>query len=270
MSQKKDKELRSIYKRRWLRLSVAVLGLNLSMPSNGEQVIYFAESPWPPFVVGEANVNAKAEGTVVDLVRLIFSRMEGIESDFEMLPWKRVLSELENGNKDAISFLQYTPERAEFLDFTDALFSSESMFFYSKKKYPDGIHWHKLEDLTGYQIGLVADYAASTRLNKAIEDGIDLNLQKIVGTDDQLFHMLQKQRIDLFVCNIDVGYAIIQQYGWQNEIGMAEEPIQSVDFHMAFSKKKQHHKLIRRINFVISELRAEGLILLDGSSTEVN
>ena len=50
---------------------------------------------------------------------------------------------------------------------------------------------------------------------------------------------------------------------------MVEEPIQSVEFHMAFSKKNQHHNLIKRINSVIFELRSEGLILLEKSSIEV-
>ena len=259
-----------MYGLNWLNISILILAFNFPVIAQVKQVIQFAESPWPPFVVGEADANTKAEGPVVDLVRRIFSHIDSVEPEFEMLPWKRVLAELENGSKDAVSFLQYTPARAQFLDYTHALFSSQSMFFYSKKKYPAGIHWSKLEDLSNYQIGLVADYAASTRLDKAIAEGVDLNLQRIVGTDKQLFQMLQKQRIDLFVCNVDVGNEIIQQMGWQNEIGMVEKPIQSVEFYMAFSKKQYHQKLIEKINIILAELKSEGLILLDRRSIEVN
>lgn len=241
-----------------------------SSKAQAQKIIQFAESPWPPYVVGEPDESARAEGTAVDLVRRVFARIDGVEPRFQMLPWKRVLSDVEYGKKDAISFLQYTPERAEYLDFTDPLMSSESVFFYSKRKYPKGVSWRKLDDLTGFQIGIVADYAQSTRLDEAKAHGIALDIQKIVGTDDQLFSMLQKQRIDLFVCNIEVGEEIIRQHGWQNEIGRVDLPIQSVKFYMAFSKRNQHTALIKKVNKVLTELRNERLILLNRATSSVN
>lgn len=252
---------------RWPSIYLIAITLGFPLVSQAEQLIQFAESPWPPFVVAEANNTTGAEGSAVDLVKRIFSRIDGVEAEFEMLPWKRVLSELKNGNKDAISFLQYTAERAEFLDFTDPVYSSVSVFYYSKKKYPNGIQWRTLEDLSGYRIGVVSDYASTSRLNRAIASGIDLDVQKVVGSDHQLFQMLEKRRIDLFVANIDVGNEIIQKNGWQKEIGLVKQPIQSVEFHLAFSKKQNHHKLIDRINLILAQLKSEDLILLHNYSS---
>ena len=64
--------------------------------------------------------------------------------------------------------LQKTPEREKFLEYSDPLFKNRTVFFYARSRYPNGIRWNTLNDLTAYKIGVVDEHSVSTKLKKIV------------------------------------------------------------------------------------------------------
>jgi len=222
--------------------------------------ITLVEDPWPPFINVDKTTEKVTGGIAVQVIQKIFERIEDVEVNFLIRPWKRALLEVEEGKFDGIPALQKTPEREKFLEYSDPLFENRTEFFYARSRHPNGIHWNTLNDLTAYKIGVVDGHSVSTKLKKIVaEKGIKLKIIKVTS-DIQNFKMLLSGRIDLHPNNGAVGYSIIKENGWQNKIIAAEKALYSSKLHLAFSKKSEAKKLIPRINNIISELKAEGEI----------
>ena len=222
--------------------------------------ITLVEDPWPPFINVDKTTQKITGGIAIQVIQKIFKRIKDVEVNFIIRPWKRALLEVKEGKFDGIPALQKTPEREKFLEYSDPLFKNRTVFFYARSRYPNGIHWNTLNDLTAYKIGVVDEHSVSTKLKKIVaEKRIKLRINKVTS-DIQNFKMLLSGRIDLHPNNEAVGYSIIKKNGWQNKIIAAEKDLYSSTLHLAFSKKSEAKKLIPRINEIISELNAEGEI----------
>ena len=137
---------------------------------------------------------------------------------------------------------------------------SNSVIFYKPSRYPNGISWNTLKDLSYYTIGIVRGHSfAETARKYTAETGIKIRIKEVTS-DNQLFQMLLLNRIDLVGSNDIMGYALIKKNGWKGKINIAKKYFNSTFFYMAFSKKTEAKKLVPLINSIISDLKAEGVI----------
>ncbi len=114
--------------------------------------LVIATTEWPPYVFME---NGKLTGIDVEIIQEVCKR-NGIESDIQMVPWKRALKEVEEGRMDAIFAPIYTEERAKFLYYPTEPLNIEQNVFLSLKG--SGVKAFKLDELKDKSVGLVRGY----------------------------------------------------------------------------------------------------------------
>jgi polar amino acid transport system substrate-binding protein len=236
-----------------LILSVLLIPVNVS----AEKTLIFPNDPWPPFVLGKEG-SESTEGIGVDLMRAIFNRIDGVSVKIPLVPWKRALNLVEQGKADAIPLLYKTAERELVMDFSDALFPSQDLVWYSKTHFPNGLEWKVTDDFKPYAMGVVTGYNYSKEIDKAINER-EIKTVKAKNVK-QLLIMLSGGRVDVAIANKVVGAALIKKEFKNRNIISMKKPVAEDNYYMAFSKKTSARDLLPKINSVIAELKKEGAI----------
>lgn len=231
-------------------------GLTASYAS-AERTLILPNDPWPPFMLGNEGGEATS-GIGVDLMRAVFSRVEGVNISIPLVPWKRALNSVRNGTADAIPLLYKTTERENYMVFSDPLFPSQDLVWYSKSHFPNGLEWQTADDFVPYQMGVVSGYSYSEEIDKAIADK-KFAVTKVKNAE-QLFTMLAGGRIDVAIANRVVGTSLIKKDVNNRNIIPMKKPIAEDDYYIAFSKKTSAQELLPQVNKAIAELKAEGEI----------
>lgn len=244
-------------RRRTSQLMLVSMLISLPCPGFAQQVVTLTGDPWPPYVEGVLGQEA-THGTVVELAKEVFRRLNGVQLSLPMIPWNRALREVEHGTKDGILGLLKTEERERYMIYTEPLFSARSLVWYTKNKFPRGFYWNSINDLAKYKVGVIQGYSYGDEIDSAIQSGDFPVVQ--VATVDLLFKMLAKERIDIAIENDSVGYALASQSSPEVAILPAEKAIETEVLYIAFSKKSNAQKLIPQINQILSELRKEGFM----------
>ncbi len=243
----------------FIRILILTVGVNpgLSDSVRAQQVVTLTGDPWPPYVVGELGGNASG-GMGIELLEAIFDRLDGVEVRFLLIPWKRALREVEKGTMDGIFMLLKKPEREQYMEYTDPLFTSYNLIWYCTGRFPDGFAWNRLEDLTPYSIGVTRGYSYGDAIDQAIEAG-SLRVTEAPSVE-QLFAMLAGKRVDLVLSNDAVGHALAKEHNHVAQIVAASKATGEDVHYLAFSKKSPARGLIVAINSILGELRDEGVI----------
>ena len=109
------------------RLGLGVLAIGLSLQAPASTRLEIVTEAWPPLVEQRADGPSgllweTAHGALACL---------GIAADLEFVPWKRALSDVARGQKEAILGIGYTPERSRVYQFpSEPLLNSETVAFY--------------------------------------------------------------------------------------------------------------------------------------------
>ncbi len=216
-------------------------------------------SEWPPFtyyqrVNGEKTDNIM--GFSVDVITEIFNK-HGIKSTIELPPWKRCLLNLEGAKYQMALSASFSEERNRKFIYTKSYYDLERSYFYSKKKYPNGLDINTTEDLQKYKIGGVLGYNYESY-------GISNDwVAPRVGTYFQLVKMIHAERIDVFVARYEIiaGLSKIDS-NILSDKDLGHAPIEGLEerrFHMLISRGYEHGPELKRlIDDGISELEKSG------------
>jgi len=209
----------------WLLLSV------LSLPTLANETISVASGEYPPF----SGHNLPHEGYVSHLVRLAYG-LQGIEVDYEYMPWARSLEETSLGHYGVSIFWFCTQERK--LDFycSEQSLIAEAVNIFHRVDTELG-DWKSYRDLTRFRFGLTRGYAYDQKILDAVDQGILSG--EFVGSDLQNMRKLLAGRIDLFLIGEESGNDILNQHfsaQQREEITMDSTPIFISNFHVLFSK----------------------------------
>jgi len=189
-----------------------IVSLFTSPHTSAEIKITLASDPWAPYIFGETDGIVKG-GVLVELYDQIFSKIDGVDVQYELLPWKRALLEVEEGRVDGVMALLKSKERALVMDFTEPVFEGKTVFWYVKSFHPKGIKWRKLTDLLPYQIGVVAGYETTKVFSKGEIKGIKFNINEMIH-EQQIYKMLLLNRLDIMPNNeISANYTFRQNGG---------------------------------------------------------
>lgn len=225
--------------------------------ASAERMLIFPTDPWPPFMLG-AEGTESTEGIGTKLMQAIFDRIEGANVKIPLVPWKRALNLVEQGKADAIPMLYKTTVREVVMNFSDPLFSSQDLAWYSKSYFPNGIEWQSADDFVPYIMGVVNEYSYSEEIDQAIADK-KFTVIRVKNTQ-QLFAMLAGGRVDVVLANKVVGVALIKSSFDNRNIQSMSKPIAEEDYYTAFSKKNSSKEFMDKFNQAIAELKSEGLI----------
>ena len=159
------------------RALFVLLMISLSTPAGAESVmsISLVEDPWPPYIEGRIGEPASG-GKLIELYRELFERIEGVEVQYLLMPWKRALVEVERGRQDGILALFKSAERTAVMDFTAPIFTGRTMLWYAKSKYPAPIDWETMDDLRQYNIVALRGSAMARPLHDAVAGGVPLSI----------------------------------------------------------------------------------------------
>jgi len=243
--------------RKYLIIIVIII---LSFPSLSfakKEVVKLCNDPWPPYVEGKMG-ESPTGGFAVNIVRKIFERIEGVDLEITLTPWKRCLKSIEQGTMEGYVQGLYNDERSRYLVTSDPAFVSGTLFYYRISKHPNGIDWQTFGDLSKYEVGDVIGYSTSKEWTEAIESKI-IKVQW-AKTEELNFKKLLKGRIDLTPHNEQIAEELIKKHKAEGKIGHAKKPLKVTLYRMSLGKKSPHLHLLPQINQVIGELKAEGVI----------
>lgn len=135
-------------------------------------------------------------GFHIELVRAVATRL-GWDVEFIALPWKRVITRLENGSVDAAIYVAASPERQKFAYFLpeNLLHINGATLFIKKSRAEEIRFFQPLEAFAArWRIGYPDGYYMGERIQQLIEN--DQNIRTATMNQSRLFSMLQTDRYD--------------------------------------------------------------------------
>lgn len=208
--------------------------------------------------------DGKIDG-VDGLVMMALAKKLNAKIEFEVLPFKRSLKEIEMGRLDMMSGLLYRPAREKFLHYVRPEYKKRSnkAFFVLKGK-SNTIKEYK--DLSPLKVGLrmgvkyFPKFDEDSRLQKYAVRENDLNIDKLL-----------KGRIDAFIISRAVGEYLIKEAGVADRIEMAEFGYSKENpVYIGISKKSPWAKRHQEISAIFAEMASSGEIgrLIEGYFTD--
>jgi len=167
--------------------------------ANAGEKIKITNGEWPPYL----SQNLKHYGLASRIVTESFS-MEGIDVEYGFFPWARAYKLAKDGQWDASAVWTPNEERKEFFLFSNSVIDDVTVFFHLKTL---DFKWKTMDDLKKFRIGATLEYNYGEMFTKAEKDGI-IKVDR-VAADETSFKKLLINRIQLFVCNLEVGYSLL-------------------------------------------------------------
>lgn len=181
--------------------------IGLSLTAHG-QPLRIASEAWAPYIYEEQGT---LRGLDYDTAQIVLQRL-GVEVQWQLLPWKRCLAALEQGQADAILDVFRTQEREATILFPDEPMSQiEFVMFYAQPRpYP----YRRLNDLQGLKVGVSAGYWYADQTFRESE----LFTREPAPTHAANFGKLLRDRVDLVINDHRGGHFLIEQMGLAHAI----------------------------------------------------
>lgn len=245
--------------------------LMVSAWSHGEtRTVHFTTDPWPPYVYGKDGQTAES-GMIKDLIEAIFARIDGYDAVIDMRPWKRSIQSVKDGSKDGIPQLRYKEDRLEFMVFSEAMFDSNTVFYYRTDKLPENFSWVELKDLAPYRIGIIEGHSVSAWLtDQAAQQSAPLQFD-LSNKESFAYSRFLAGRTDMIAVEEITGLTRLRAQILRHEVQLADKPVYSKPYHLSLSRKSGFLHLLPEINRSIKELKQQGIIqaLLNKMKSEV-
>jgi len=216
--------------KRFLRLAcTALLLVVLSPDTHGATAkkVVLATGEWPPY----SSEHMEGHGIFTTIVTAVFAEM-GVTPVYRFYPWKRAEHEVRKGHAFAAFPYIITPERFAEFTFSESIAFNSGRLFYDTRRYPEGIVFHDMNDLSHYRIGGSLGYWYEEVFKK---HGIPIDYAQ---TDEQNIHKLLMGRIDLVPLDEAVGLYLIRKLHPDkvNRFAFAEKPLNQDSLHLMISR----------------------------------
>ncbi len=172
----------------------------------------------PPLVYYDEE--GKLTGATVELIREVAHRLKR-EVSIDLVPWKRALYFVENGEKDSICCAGINEERLKYLYFPSLNITSEENVFFIKKGRKIRID-EEFKNLSNIKIGVLLGYLYGS-LQDAIDNKRFESVQKL-PTIDQNIKMLLAERTDVFIGNKIVVIYNLKKLGLYDKVDILKKP----------------------------------------------
>jgi two-component sensor histidine kinase/ABC-type amino acid transport substrate-binding protein len=168
-----------------------------------ENTIRYAPNPsWPPLDYTE---NGKHTGLLSEYIAIIENKLGVTFERVYYNNWNDILNGLQNGEVDFVGAIQKTPERDDYLLFTD-VFMNIPVFILTQNNYPFQLTPERLNDMS---IGGVTGYESVNYIRETYP-GV-----RVHEFDDDLSALIQTSlgNVDAAVADLAVAGYLIQKYG---------------------------------------------------------
>ncbi|MDP5239072.1 transporter substrate-binding domain-containing protein [Uliginosibacterium sp. 31-16] len=230
--------------------ALVVAGLVQAQADPPVIITYSTNPTYPPYhwAVGDAAF----DGASIELLEMV--RPANVRFQPLVYPWKRVLGMAALGQIDMLVSLRITPERQQFLRFTEhRSFPNPIAVFVRSDKAFVFTSWDTLQGRTG-------GYSAGDTFGAGFDDYWRQSLKMDEApTMENNFAKLALGRIDYFVTSYYLGQAYLQSHSDKAGIIALTPMISTQDIHFAFSKKFPHQSVINEIDKRLAELNRRGV-----------
>lgn len=141
--------LRILSLSRYILLIVVIITCSTPCMAEMNEIVVATEV-WPPFRIADKTSEYQYSGIDIDLLKEITKRL-GITFKIKRFPWARCLDFMKSGKVDMITGLAYSPERAQYISYSEIPYYIASPAFYLQKG--KGHLIKKYEDLYLFTIG---------------------------------------------------------------------------------------------------------------------
>lgn len=217
--------------------------------SFSKEVINIAVGEFPP----RFSEKMENKGIISHIIQQAFA-LEGIDVKYSFYPWARALKTVIDGKIEGSAIWQKTPDREQYLYFSDPVMDANWMLFYHKD-HP--IEWENFKDLENMTIGTVIGYTYGKEFDSLIESG-HIKAEKVPDPATN-FKRLLYCRIDAFIHQPDVAYYHLKQIYKPDEFNKIihhPKPIQTFSLSLVLSKKiKKNKRYLELFNRGLSALK---------------
>ncbi|MBF0370302.1 MAG: transporter substrate-binding domain-containing protein [Magnetococcales bacterium] len=235
-----DSERRAI-KRRWASGEIE---------KGGDALIIAIDRSYPPLTF--LNAQGKPAGLLVDLWRL-WSRTTGRQVHFQASSWVDTLERVRSGVSDAHSGLFHSPERAQWLDFSQPVYQvATSLYLPVAKGEIKG-----LEELHGQPVGAVEGSYQEAYL-RANHPAIQIIT---TSSEEMLIRAAREGRIQAFLAEDPTIDNLLSSLGMQGEIVRWGEPLFRNDVLAGIPKGNV--SLVQEIDQGFAAMAGEKLLALE-------
>jgi ABC-type amino acid transport substrate-binding protein/nitrogen-specific signal transduction histidine kinase len=177
---------------------------------------------WAP--IEFATPDGTPQGISMEYLQAI-EKVLGIQFDMgSATDWQTTYGRLKRREIDMSSCLAITPQRLEHLDFTDAYFTSQVVFF-AREDMP---YIRNISDLQGLRVAVVENYATDEWMSR---DAPDLTLMRTKTMADA-FAMLSRGEVDVFIGSVHPGNFYLSKHR-HRDIKIAGETTYAYKLRMA-------------------------------------
>ena len=173
--------------------------------SNREIITMCVDSNWEPFE--KINKQGNHVGIAADIIRLITDRLN---IQIKLIPtksWEESLALSKNKECDILSFLNETPKRKEWLDFTNTLFTDENVII-GRSENP------LIKDLSKIKASIAIP--KGTAMYEKIQSDFPNLVIIPVNSEEEAFKYVEQKKADLTIRSLIVAAFTIKKNGFFN------------------------------------------------------
>ena len=160
--------------------------------------------------------------------------------------WPNLLQKLKDGEIDLLSDVSYTPEREEYMYFSDLPMGTEAYYIYVDSDNRE-ISADDLKSFNGKRIGVNKDSIQEEFLSDwADEHDVDIEIVQMTAEEDESMDMLGSGEID--------GYATIYTYDYHRDV-IPVSRIGGSDYYYAVNKNRPD--LLDELNMAMAQIQDE-------------
>ncbi|WP_428624340.1 substrate-binding periplasmic protein [Sedimenticola sp.] len=224
---------------------------SLSIVVAGES-IRLTSGDWPPYT----SELLKRNGIASYIVKQAFA-LQGVNVEFGFFAWRRALTLARAGWWHGSSVWSWSKERDENFYYSEPVLEPKDYFFYLKSRDFD---WDSFDDLGNETIGISEGYYYGIPFEEAKKAG---KFRTEVGSSDTVnLKKLLDGRISLFVCDLNVGLAVLSRDllpAERKRITYHPKHTSLMSYHLVLSKKIPGNKaLMEKFNNGLAELKQSG------------
>ena len=231
-------------KNRGARFAFALLLGMLCLPAVAanplrETVVCWEDGLKPPYLM--LDPSSRPTGIAVDMVDEIF-RHKSVKVKHVVRPWKRCLAEVESGEVDLVPNSSYREERARYALYSDPLYETHLVLFYTHRRFPDPPKITRIDDLKAFRLGGILGF------NYDQYEGV-LPIDTSARNRRTLVRMLEVDRYDFVIEQLEI-IRMMEARGEirLNGIGHTPDPVTPTKkFHVLVSKRHPDARQLKKI-----------------------
>lgn len=230
--------------RKTIQLGTAMLLLvPLLLPAQTLRVA-LTDNDYPPYYFGQDDA---LKGFSVEVLSAVAKDI-GVTLQWQRMPWRRVLQQVEAGHADVITVFYKTPQRLLQYGFSAQSYLTEPVVLLCAQPCQHGFDG-QISSLGPVTIAIVRDFSYGERIDQTQFDKV-----AIIESDLKLVRLLANKRLDYGLASAySARYAFeLEQVG--QRVGIMDPPLDYVEVYFGLSKKSGlPEELVARFNQALSQ-----------------